>query len=161
MEVNNKFLYTYKNKKYNVILIIISLAVLSRLSMYLTYIVGKGVLFQSNGSLFDSFNIWDAGWYRSIIEMGYNTHYNVNIDGQANWAFFPLYPMIIKLIHIVIPINTNVLGSIVSTIFFIGLLIMSYLYIIETRKNFKEGLFFIIIMTFGVYSFYFSLINTS
>lgn len=160
MEVNNKFLYTYKNKKYNVILIIISLAVLSRLSMYLTYIVGKGVLFQSNGSFFDSFNIWDAGWYRSIIEMGYNTHYNVNIDGQANWAFFPLYPMIIKLIHIVIPINTNVLGSIVSTIFFIGLLIMSYLYIIETRKNFKEGLFFIIIMTFGVYSFYFSLLYT-
>lgn len=160
MEVNNKFLYTYKDKKYNVILIIISLVVLSRLSMYLIYALGKGVLFQSNSSFFNSFNIWDAGWYRSIIERGYNTHYTMNIDGQANWAFFPLYPMIIKLIHLIIPVNINILGSIISTLFFIALLIMSYLYIIETRGNAKEGLFFVIIMTFGIYSFYFSVLYT-
>lgn len=160
MEVNNKFLYTYKDKKYNVILIIISLVVLSRLSMYLIYALGEGILFQSNGSFFDSFNIWDAGWYRSIIERGYNTNYNMNFDGQANWAFFPLYPMIIKLIHLIIPININILGSIISTLFFIASLTMSYLYIIETRENSKEGLFFIIIMTFGIYSFYFSVLYT-
>ena len=160
MEVNNKFLYTYKDKKYNVILIIISLVVLSRLSMYLIYALGKGVLFQSNSSFFNSFNIWDAGWYRSIIERGYNTHYTMNIDGQANWAFFPLYPMIIKLIYLIIPVNINILGSIISTLFFIALLIMSYLYIIETRGNAKEGLFFVIIMTFGIYSFYFSVLYT-
>lgn len=160
MEVNNKFLYTYKDKKYNVILIIISLVVLSRLSMYLIYALGKGVLFQSNSSFFNLFNIWDAGWYRSIIERGYNTHYTMNIDGQANWAFFPLYPMIIKLIHLIIPVNINILGSIISTLFFIALLIMSYLYIIETRGNAKEGLFFVIIMTFGIYSFYFSVLYT-
>lgn len=160
MEVNNKFLYNHKDKKYNVILIIISLVCLSRLSMYLIYVLGNGIIFQNNSSFFDAFNIWDAGWYRSIIESGYNTQYTMNADGQANWAFFPLYPMIIKLIHLLVPVNINILGSIVSTLFFIGLLIMSYLYIIETRGNSKEGLFFVIIMTFGVYSFYFSVLYT-
>ena len=160
MEISDKFLYTYKDKKYNVILVIILLVFLSRLSMYLIYVLGNGVIFQTSNSFFDAFNIWDAGWYRSIIETGYNTHYTMNVDGQANWAFFPLYPMIIKLIHLLVPVNINILGSIISTLFFIGLLIMSYLYIIETRGNSKEGLFFTIIMTFGVYSFYFSVLYT-
>lgn len=160
MDYNNKFSYNYKGKNYNVVIIILSLVIISRLFMYLLYIFGDGIFFTGRGPFFDAFNIWDAGWYRSIIENGYNTNFNVNQDGQANWAFFPLYPIIIKIIHLIIPININVLGTVISTIFFCGELVVCYLYISETRGNNREGLFFAVIMTFGVYSFYFSLLYT-
>ncbi|EKQ50521.1 MULTISPECIES: hypothetical protein [unclassified Clostridium] len=160
MDSNNRFSYNYKGKKYNIIIIILALVILSRLSMYLLYKFGGGIFFEGRGSFIDAFNIWDAGWYRSIIENGYNTYFNINQNGQANWAFFPLYPIIIKLIHLILPININILGTVVSTIFFAGALIMSYLYILETRGNRKEGVLFAIIMSFGVYSFYFSVLYT-
>jgi hypothetical protein len=128
--------------------------------MYLLYKFGSGIFFEGRGPFIDAFNIWDAGWYRSIIENGYNTYFNINQNGQANWAFFPLYPIIIKLIHVILPININILGTVVSTIFFAGALIMSYLYILETRGNRKEGVLFAIIMSFGIYSFYFSVLYT-
>ncbi|OOM73833.1 hypothetical protein [Clostridium sp. BL-8] len=160
MNFDNRFLYNYKEKKYNTIIIILTVVILSRISMYLLYVLGDGIIFKGKGPFFDAFNIWDAGWYRSIIENGYNTLSNIKQNGQANWAFFPLYPIIIKLIHFIIPVNINIIGTFVSTVFFIGALIMSYLYIFETRGNKEEGLLFAIIMSFGIYSFYFSILYT-
>ena len=40
-------------------------------------------------------NVWDSSWYLEIAKTGYSTA--VNYLGEANYAFFPLYPMLIKL----------------------------------------------------------------
>src|SRR5580698_9094620 len=35
---------------------------------------------------------WDCTWYASIVQIGYNRA-AMTIEGQANWAFNPLFPM--------------------------------------------------------------------
>ncbi len=62
MGFNNRFLYEYKGKKYNIVIIILALVILSRLSMYLLYVLGDVILFKGKGLFFNAFNIWDAGW---------------------------------------------------------------------------------------------------
>ena len=47
---------------------------------------------------------WDSGWYRGIAEHGYS--YNGNPEVQQNVAFFPLYPMISRLISTALHIPT-------------------------------------------------------
>jgi len=43
--------------------------------------------------------LWDAGWYREIATNGYPEHLPVDAKGeyqQNAWAFYPLYPMLVK-----------------------------------------------------------------
>jgi hypothetical protein len=46
----------------------------------------------------DIWAVWDSGWFIDIVERGYDTSVRTDPrnEGQANWAFFPLYPMIAK-----------------------------------------------------------------
>lgn len=39
---------------------------------------------------------WDAGWYLSIVTNGYTQNFNV-VNTQSNIAYFPMYPLLIKL----------------------------------------------------------------
>ena len=40
---------------------------------------------------------WDCGWYLGIVQHGYDAAPHL-VDGwwQANWAFFPLYPLLVR-----------------------------------------------------------------
>lgn len=43
--------------------------------------------------------MWDATWYRTIAESGYPAELPVGADGavqQNAWAFFPLYPLLVR-----------------------------------------------------------------
>jgi len=44
----------------------------------------------------DIWGVWDTGWYLDILRNGYDAapHAGGPTAGQANWAFFPLYPML-------------------------------------------------------------------
>lgn len=49
---------------------------------------------------FDMTRIWDGEWYRRIAEQGYPDHFPVDESGrvqQNEWAFYPLYPMLVRL----------------------------------------------------------------
>jgi hypothetical protein len=41
----------------------------------------------------ETFAVWDSGWYFDIASRGYT----FNPDGQSSIAFFPLYPMLVKI----------------------------------------------------------------
>lgn len=46
--------------------------------------------------------IWDSGWYREIYEHGYPAVLPRSEDGtvgQNAWAFYPLYPALIRVLH--------------------------------------------------------------
>jgi len=63
-----------------------------------------------------SINSWDAKHYAYIIKHGYT--FPTDVDPQANWAFFPLYPMICAFLR-ALTLNTlsvYVTGMIVSNI---------------------------------------------
>ena len=49
----------------------------------------------------DVWSVWDSGWYLDIAQYGYNAHYHsllpkLTETGQLNYAFFPLYPMMLR-----------------------------------------------------------------
>jgi Gpi18-like mannosyltransferase len=73
---------------------------------------------------------WDSGWYLSIIKQGYQPSSDLN--GQSNLAFFPLYPLIIKLLASVIPIWLRsdliiiVIGLVVSNLCLLGSMWLLY-----------------------------------
>lgn len=65
---------------------------------------------------------WDGGWYHSIAKHGYK----FEPGRQSNTAFFPLYPMLMRAVHTLIPSDTDaawvLAGIIVSNAaFFIAL----------------------------------------
>lgn len=66
----------------------------------------------SNNHYLDSFLRWDSGWYRDIIKEGYS----YNPEKQSNVAFFPLYPLLVKIISSVFFISSDIAGILLSNI---------------------------------------------
>ena len=68
-------------------------------------------LFPNNHYL-DSFFRWDSAWYAEIVRDGYsyNPHTNSNI------AFFPLYPILVKLIASITSLEPLIIGLILSNL---------------------------------------------
>ncbi len=65
--------------------------------------VAAAQVFHGQAINFDRFaTSWDGGWYRSIVEAGYNRG---QITSQANVAFFPLYPALVKIVAIAVPVT--------------------------------------------------------
>jgi Gpi18-like mannosyltransferase len=60
----------------------------------------------------DAFNHWDSGWYTDIIRNGYN---------EQNFAFYPLYPLIILSLTKCLPdfISPEMIGAATSTCMFL------------------------------------------
>jgi len=127
---------------------------LSRGMMYLWFAFFHG---SWEFSLFiQKINIWDAGWYRSIALELYTDHANDPVTGQAGWAFFPLFPVIVHCVYQITGIDVNYIGSFFSTVLLGMAELAGYKYIIMTRNSVKQGIGYIYFMSFGAYSFYFS-----
>jgi hypothetical protein len=61
--------------------------------------------------------VWDSGWYLPLAKYGYSAIISNSPAtlGQANYAFFPLYPLLIKIFEIVIR-NYYIAGLLVTNI---------------------------------------------
>lgn len=75
----------------------------------------------------DIWGRWDSGWYMSIVEHGYSPM--TNAEGQANYAFFPLYPYLVRLLYrTLVPAiyqtrgTALLLGIVISNLAFLGAL---------------------------------------
>lgn len=72
--------------------------------------------------------IWiqnDAGWYADIIEHGYKVA-PFSLEGQANWAFFPLYPLLVRLLSLNLYLDYRIIGMVVSNMAMLGALFLLY-----------------------------------
>lgn len=58
---------------------------------------------------------FDCSWYAGIIENGY-TPFTGDWTTQANWAFFPLYPLLVWAVKSVTFLPTALAGTLVSTL---------------------------------------------
>ena len=106
-------------------------------------------------------NAWDTSWYRSIVIDGYSLEASPG-RSEVNWAFFPMLPMIIRGIFRLTGahIEPYLIASIVNTLFLIGIVVVGFAYISETRKSSAQAAAVGILFTFGAYSFYFSIMYT-
>jgi len=73
--------------------------------------------------------VWDCSWYGDIAEHGYQLHPEVlNFGGPAgiaNWAFFPLFPLLIGGIERLVAVPLPLLGAIVSPLLTLAAALLS------------------------------------
>lgn len=153
MKQVNRYL---ENNKWMLPFLILLGFVLSRLLMYVVFTVWR---YENNVdiSIFDKMNNWDAGWYRSIAMDGYALTPSPDGTGEANWAFFPLMPLVMRYLIQFTHGDLNVVTCIANSLFFLAGLAVAASYICKTRNSYVEALLFCLVYTFGPYSFYFSI----
>jgi Gpi18-like mannosyltransferase len=128
------------------ILKIISFAVLTRLIILLIGYLSYAVLAKTNptniiyfkinyfDSVLQAFNEGDVRWYLQIAQFGYENR-PFSLDRQANWAFYPLWPVLIKLGSCLVN-HPLIVGLILSNLFFlIGLIYLYQLILIDFDED--------------------------
>lgn len=76
---------------------------------------------------------YDSGWYATIIERGYQAP--PPAGQQSEHAFFPLYPMVARLLHLATGIDSFRAGLLVSIL---ALFLAIPLFVDEARERFGE-----------------------
>lgn len=100
---------------------------------------------------------WDSRWYLSIVESGYQEV--TATDGQANWAFFPLYPLTVFVFKSLTGLSSKIAGVVLSNIYLtIGVYYVHHY--LSCTRNRSVASTAAILLTFGLYSFYFSTVYT-
>lgn len=104
----------------------------------------------------NAYNKWDAGWFSSIIENGYDDEpiYHDAKDA-ANWAFFPMLPMICGLFSNILHAPHEIIAPLINTVIFTIALIIAWYYLKDTRNK-KTAYLYVLLASFGMYTFYFS-----
>lgn len=79
--------------------------------------------FFSQYKILNVWGLWDSSWYLNIAQFGYSNH--LNILKQANYGFFPLYPLFIKIFSFIFQ-DYAISALIVSNLFLILAAIFLY-----------------------------------
>lgn len=127
----NIFMRRRKVANLNWLFVVILIFIVSRIILFSDYLLIKN-MFNLSGDFFGSFCQWDCGWYSGIVANGYDyfTHpvqVGDTISYQANWAFFPLFPLLIHLFNFLY--SDTVLNAILFNqllLFFSGCLLFRY-----------------------------------
>jgi len=149
-----------QKKNWNIMVFALLAVTVSRVlfvAVYAVFAARSG----SEVPFFDALNRWDAGWYRDIIQNGYSLEPSGHEAGDAaNWAFFPLLPMVVGFFHKLTGLEVNLVASTLNTLFLAALIIITFHYIMETRGSVGEAVGVSIVLSFGAYSLYFSMLYT-
>lgn len=105
---------------------------------------------------------WDCEWYLTIINGGYDTHIRSSPPiwkNQANWAFFPLFPFIVKAVSVLIRVNPTTSGIFLNQLLLLGSMFIFYKYlkIFMTEINSRFG---VILLAFSPFNIYFASLYT-
>jgi hypothetical protein len=90
--------------------------------------------------LLDIWGRWDTGWYISIVRGGYMLHLD-HTQQQSNLTFFPLYPMVVRVLLWPIPAHWQtdgvvlLMGVVVSNLCLLGALFLLHLLAQEITHN--------------------------
>lgn len=101
---------------------------------------------------------FDAEWYVDIIENGYQSI--PRSDGQANYAFYPLYPMVVRFAKYFFPegFTTNQVGIYVSNL---CIFLASFFSVKLIRRISKQdGYFVAFLLFFAPHTMYFTMTYT-
>ncbi len=83
----------------------------ARLTMFLVFAMAKNLDHQIGQR-----PIWDGGWYLNAAELGW-PHSVPTVDGhaaQSTLAFFPVFPLLIRAVHVVVPVSWGHAGAIAA-----------------------------------------------
>ncbi|WP_180271138.1 mannosyltransferase family protein [Fredinandcohnia onubensis] len=98
-----------------------------------------------NQILFQNFSRWDSNWYLTIINEGYN---------WKATAFFPLYPMLVRILSFNV-IEPLIVGIVISNVCFV-LLIYFFMKLVRLDYSLKETYKITLLLVLFPTSYYFS-----
>ena len=130
----------------------------SRIFYFLTsFLLAKANKIELSEAMFCQY---DCNWYLSIIENGYDTSVrNTGHVGAANWAFFPAFPMAVKLLSGLTNANPLLIGILLNNLFFLFFLIISEKYLSRKFANYDVNAY-IFLYCFSPFSIYFNSLYT-
>ncbi len=102
---------------------------------------------------------WDCNWYLSIAQAGYEAQPKSVIGatfGQANWAFLPVYPLLVRAMHVVTRLPYHAAAVAVSNLAFCLFVFVSAKYLKQLRPE-TSGAALVVFLFAVPSSFYFSL----
>jgi hypothetical protein len=105
----------------------------------------------SVGGYLEALCNWDCTWIRGVASEGYALQPRDN--GEANWAFFPLLPMLVAWLHAVTKLSLTICGAVVSQTC-IGLAAVFAAALFKDEN--QEYSLFCVLLIAGPLSFYYS-----
>ncbi|MCC2624679.1 MAG: hypothetical protein K0R14_552 [Burkholderiales bacterium] len=134
----------------------------SRLIMLYQYNLATDILSHNHLDFFSAMCKWDCKWYITIITDGYDDAVRSSPriwKGLANWAFFPLYPFIVRFMVVVTSLSPVMAGILLNQLFiFLALLVFyKYLRLFVDDTNSRFG---VILLAFSPFSVYFASLYT-
>ncbi len=152
--LTKRFVYgTYA--KWNILLFVVVLVLLSRLFLYLMFELYAGA-FADTRSFLAALNVFDGAWYQGITTGGYTATIPPDHYGMANWAFFPLYSYVVRGFIFLTGMEINWAGFLVNLVFQAAALYLVFLYIVQTRGNVFQACFACFLLSLGAYTLYFA-----
>src|SRR5437764_11470728 len=84
----------------------------------------------------DLFRMWDGIWYETIAQHGYPTRV-YGFGGKPNglFAFFPVYPLLVRGVHAVTPFGWSDAASIVSFALAVGVALFLWLLVRDWKGD--------------------------
>lgn len=103
---------------------------------------------------FDFLNIWDVEWYERIFTGGYPSQLPQNLDGsvqQNSWAFYPVFPYLIRGLYQITSLEWKYLAPILATIIGFFFILMVYK-LIRLSQNKTVSLWSVSLVSFSMAS---------
>lgn len=101
-----------------------------------------------------AFMRWDAGWYATLAERGYDAG---TLHQQTNVVFFPLYPKLVGAVSTIIPLPAA--GMVVSGICFLAALVV-FFDLVQRRYDARTAKIATALLAFNPFGFFFGLMYT-
>lgn len=88
------------------------------------------------GGLTDAICQYDCGWYIRLATEGYLSDSQWDTLGPVpNWAFFPLYPLLVRATAALTRLPGELAGMLIANLLFIGFVLAGAVYLRRTRPN--------------------------
>jgi len=133
------------------LLIPIGFALLGLLIRYLAYV--QTVDGASVAGFVSGMCRWDCGWYVRIAEEGYDPFPVPSMVNAGNWAFFPLFPMLIGALRALTGLPTMVVATATSLVFTLAAVRVAWPLL---GKDMRAYMLFSAFLLAGPFSIYFT-----
>ncbi len=88
-----------------------------------TVVTRNPVLTSGDGApILRSLTSWDGWWYLGIVRDGY--HAAPIVDGYHDYAFFPLYPLLVRALSFPWPVYAGLVAVVLSNVLFVAALVL-------------------------------------
>ncbi|MGB4859287.1 MAG: mannosyltransferase family protein [Dokdonella sp.] len=140
---------------------ILGLFVFSRVALILIGALTQATL--GDGTIRHLINLgcrWDCGWYLGIARHGYTMDPAIDTPGATAYAFFPVFPMMVRGIAAVTGLGLEQAGMLISNLCFVAILAYLYRYVLLLGYSRSVAMLSVALLCIAPQTFVFSAVYT-